>query len=190
MASFAPVLSTGRLLRISALTVGAVSLFLAGVALASAPLPQAAKAYSTGGIRGSVSVTLVTSASGKAIEPGAAALGSQFALSGGSVLCKKAKKGPGFHETPFAIFGFPGATLKLSHGKYGFSKSVTMPKTVPLGSSSSSKPFTLKVKIKGTVTSPTAITGTVKPKGGPCTSKKPLKFTAKLDPKIPVAPGQ
>ncbi len=178
-----------RLFKTVAIAAGLLAVVLAGAASAAAPLLEPAKAYSTGGIKHGVGVTLVTSASsGKAIEPGAAALGSQFALSGGSVLCPKAKKGPGFHEVPFALFGFPGATLKLSHGKYGFSKSVKIPRTVPLGSSA--KPFTLKVKIKGSVVSPTAITGTVKAKGGPCTSKKPLKFTAKLDPKIPVAPGQ
>ncbi len=152
-------------------------------------MPKTAKAYSTGGSKHGVSVTLVTSASNpKAIEPGAAAAGSQFALSGGAVLCPKAKKNPGFHEVPFAVFGFPGATLKISHGKYGFSKTSKTQETTALGSSA--KPFPLKVKITGTVVSPTSIKGTVKATGGPCTSKKPLKFTAKLDPKIPVAPGQ
>ncbi len=177
------------MLKISILSVGAFGLLLAGLAFASAPLPKPAKAYSTGHIRHGVSLTLVTGpSSGRVIEPGGAAVGSQFALSGGAVLCKKAKKGPGFHEVPFAVFGFPGARLKLSHGEYGFSKSFKTPETSVLGSTA--KPFTLKVKIKAVVASPNAIKGTVKPRGGPCTSKKPLKFTAKLDPKLPVAPGQ
>lgn len=162
---------------------------LAGVALGAAPLPQTAKAYSTGGSKHGVSLTLITSASDpKAIEPGEAVLASQYAQSGGAVLCKKAKKSPGFHETPFAVFGFPGAELKLVNGKYSFSKTYKTSDASVLGSSA--KPFKLKVKIVGTVVSPTSIAGTVKPTGGPCTSKKPLKFTAKLDSKIPVAPGQ
>lgn len=89
-------------------------LALAAGALAASPLPQRAKAYATNGNHHGVSVTLVTSASNpKRLEPGEAATASQFALSGGDVQCKKAKKGPGFHEVSFAVFGFPGATLKL-----------------------------------------------------------------------------
>lgn len=172
-------------------TVAAASLvvLVAGVAFASAPLPHTGKAYTTVSNKSGVGITLVTSASNpRVIQPGAAALGSQFALSGGSVLCHKAKKNPGFHGTPFALFGFPGAKLTLSHGKYGFSKSVTVRNTVPLGSSV--KAFTLKLTIKGTVASANLITGAVKSTGGSCTSKKPLKYKAKLNDKIPVAPGQ
>jgi hypothetical protein len=170
--------------------VGASGLLLAAAALAAAPLPKTASAYSTGAGKHKVSITLVTGASDpKKIEPGAAALGSQFALSGGSLQCPKAKKGPGFHGTPFAIFGFPGAELKLSHGKYAFSKTAKEANTAPLGSAGV-KPFTLKVRITGTVLSPTKIAGTVTAKGGPCTTKLPLKYTAKPNPKLPVAPGQ
>jgi len=160
---------------------------LCGIALA-APLPQGGKAYTAGTVKHGVSLTLVTSASGTAIEPGSAALGSQFALSGGAVLCRKAKKSHGFHEKPFAIFGFPGATLKLSHGTYGFSATVKAPHTIPLGSTA--KPFKLKVKIVGQVASPTSIKGTVKAKGGPCTTKKALKFNATVNSSVPVAPGK
>ncbi len=177
---------SNRLLKTATIAAGLVAVILVGVALA-APLPQGGKAYSTAGPKHGVSLTLVTSVSGKAIEAGSAALGSQFALSGGSVQCRKAKKNHGFHEVPFALFGFPGTTLKLSHGKYGFSKTVKMSDEFVIGSSA--KPFKLKVKIAGTVASPTSIQGTVKAKGGPCTSKKALKFKAKLDTKIPVAPG-
>lgn len=70
-------------------------LALAAGALAASPLPQRAKAYATDGNHHGVSVTLVTSASNpKRLEPGEAAAASQFALSGGDVHCKKAKKGP------------------------------------------------------------------------------------------------
>lgn len=164
-------------------------LALAAGALAASPLPQRAKAYATDGNHHGVSVTLVTSASNpKRLEPGEAATASQFAFSGGDVHCKKAKKGPGFHEVSFAVFGFPGATLKLTHGKYGFSKTTKERNTSALGGTGTL--FNLKVKIVGTVVSPSSIKGTVKATGGPCTTKKPVAFTAKLDPKIPVAPGQ
>lgn len=179
-------MSASRLFKTATIATGLVAVLLVGVALA-APLPQGAKAFSTGGRKHGLSLTLVTSVSGKSIEPGEAALGSQFALSGGAVECHKAKKNHGFHETPFALFGFPGAKLKLTHGKYGFSKA-TKSETSALGSSA--KPFKLTVTIAGVVASPTSIKGTVKVKGGPCTSKKPLKFNAKLDNKIPVAPGK
>lgn len=161
---------------------------LAAGALAAAPLPKPASAFSTGGLKHGVSLTLVSSADGKKIEAGGAALGSQFALSGGTIQCPKARHSATFHGTPFALFGFPGVTLKLSHGKYGFSKSFTEHGVVPLGSEGV-KPFTLKVKIAATVTGPTAIAGTVKASGGPCKSKKPIVFKAKLDPKLPVATG-
>jgi hypothetical protein len=174
---------------IAAATAVILACVLAAVALAAAPLPKPASAFSTGGFKHGVSLTLVSSVDGKKIEAGGAALGSQFALSGGAVQCPKAKKSKGFHEVPFAIFGFPGAKLKLSHGTYGFSKSITEREAVPLGSEGV-KPFTLKVKIAATVTGPTAIAGTVKASGGPCKSKKPIAFKAKLDPKLPVAPGK
>jgi hypothetical protein len=172
------------------LAAGACLLLLCAAASAAGPaLPKPASAYSTEGNVHGVSLTLVTSASsGKTIEPGAAAAGSQFALSGGAVNCTKAKKGPGFHGVPFAVFGFPKTALKLSKGKYGFSKTVTQKNTVPLGSTNA--PFTLRLKITGTVTSQALITGTISAKGGPCTTKKPVKYKAKLDPQLPVAPGQ
>lgn len=62
--------------------------------------------------------------------------------------------------------GFPGAKLKLVHGKYGFAKTIKQRETIPLGSSGA-KPFTLKIKIVGAVLSPTKIVGTVTAKGAP-----------------------
>jgi hypothetical protein len=180
--------SASRVLKTAALTAGLIAALLVGLALA-APLPKGAAAFSTAATRhrAALSLTLVTNLSGNSIEGGAAVLGSQFALSGGSVECPKAKKAQGFREKPFAIFGFPGAKLKLAHGKYGFSKTINAPHTFVIGSSV--KPITLKVAIAGAVARPTSIKGTVKAKGGPCTSKRPLRFNAKLNSKIPVAPG-
>lgn len=174
------------------LTVGGVlvlfvSILLVSVAQAAAPSLEPGKAYSTGGTEHGVSITLVTSVrTPNRIEEGEAAAGSQYALSEGSILCPKAKKNPGLKGVPFALFGFPGTTLHLKNGAYGFSTRIRAAKTTPLGSSV--KPFTLKVKVTGTVTSATEIAGTISVSGGPCKTKKPVPYSAKLDPKLPVAP--
>jgi hypothetical protein len=174
-------LSIGGVLVLAALTL------LVAVAQAAAPSLQPGKAYSTGKTKHGVSITFVTSVrTPNRIEEGEAAAGSQYALSEGSILCPKAKKNTGFHEVPFALFGFPGTTLHVKNGAYAFSARIRAPKTTPLGSSV--KPFTLKVKVTGTVTSPTKITGTISASGGPCKTKKPIPYSAKLDPKLPVAP--
>lgn len=178
-----------RLWKLSASVVGLVSVLVCVPASAAAPaLPKAASAYSTEGEAHGVSITFVTAASsGKKIEKGEAALGSQFALSGGAIQCPKAKKNPGFHEIPFAPFGLPAITLKISSGKYGFSKTIKQKETFAAGSTA--KPFTMKFKVTGAVVSTGLITGTIKASGGPCTMKKPASYRAKLDPKLPVAPG-
>jgi hypothetical protein len=181
--------SRNRILQAAAASALAAVL-AAGVALAakSPPLPQTGKGYTTSG-SSRPSVTLVINASNpKVIQPGAGALGSQFAISNGFLNCPKAKKNKGFKGTPFVPFGFPGATLKLSHGSYGFSVKDTEHKTAPVGSSG--KFFTLKVTITGKVSSATLITGTVKASGGTCTTKKALKYKAKLNPSLTVGPGQ
>jgi hypothetical protein len=179
-----------RVRRLSILGGAVALLCLAAAATAAAPpLPKTAMAYSTSGFADRVSFTLVTSPSNpKRIEKGVAAAGSQFALSGGAVQCPKAKKNAGFHEVPFAIFGFPGVTLKLKNGTYAFSKKIRRAGTVPLGSSGTG--FVLKVTLTGNVVSPTLIEGTVEASGGVCTMKKPANYKAKLDPQLPVAPGQ
>jgi hypothetical protein len=171
----------------SAIALALLVLALADLALAASPLPKPGAGYSTNGDKHGVSLVLVTSVRDpKQILEGSAAVASQYAMSGGAVLCPKAKKSPGYKGAPFGVFGFPATELKPTGGKYGFSKTITQPKTTLLGSSV--KPFTLKVKITGAVLSPTKIAGTVKASGGPCTTKKPLKYTAKLNPKLPIAP--
>ena len=124
----------------------------------------------------------------KRIEPGLASAASQFALSNGAIQCKRVKRAAGDPETPFAIFGFPGATLKLSHGQYGFSKSETQREASPLGAKSPAK-FTLKAKVTGVLVNSTTIEGTAKVSGGPCTVAKPIPYVAKVDRTVPVAPG-
>lgn len=169
-----------------ALVLAAFAL-LAVAAQAAAPSLKPGVAYSTGAGKHSVTLTFVTSLhTPNRIEEGEAAIGSQYALSGGSISCPKAKKEPGLHGTPFALFGFPGTTLAVKHGAYGFAVSERLPGTTPLGSTA--KSFTLRLKITGTVTSASKITGTVTASGGPCKTKKPIPYTAKYDPKLPVAP--
>jgi hypothetical protein len=160
----------------------------AAVALAAPSLPTPEKAFQTPvGVHRPLTLTLVSGATGKTIEAGAAALGSEFALSGGVIRCPKAKRAAGFHETPFAAFGFPHTPLKLSHGSYGFSTHVTQRGESLVGSTASS--FTLKLKITGTVVNSTTIEGTIGAKGGRCTIGKPLSYTAKLNPQDPVGPN-
>src|ERR1700674_3897403 len=87
----------------------------AAVSLASASLPHTAKAYDTGRHVKRVSLTLVISATNpKRILAGPTPppLGSQFALSVGSIQCPHVKRNPGLPKSlsPFMLIGFPGAT--------------------------------------------------------------------------------
>jgi hypothetical protein len=170
--------------------VSALALGVAAVALAAAPAPKPAAAYQQPIKLGSkgVGITFVTSAtSGTVIEPGQAALGTNYPVSQAFIGCPKAKKNPGLVGLPFADVGFPGATFKLKHGKYGFSKTIH-PKVYIVGSPAGQ--VRLKVTFTATVTNARKIAGTVKVVGGPCATKTPLKYTAKLNSKNKVAPGQ
>lgn len=169
-------------------TVGALA--LAGVALAAAPVPKPAKAYQQPyqlGAKG-MGLTYVTGpTTGTVIESGMPALGSNYAVSQMFIACPKAKKNPGLVGYPFADIGFPGATFKLKHGKYQFSKSV---KTKVNITGSPNAQVKMTVRFTATVASASAISGTVKIKGGACTTKGAVKYTAKLRSSDPVAPGQ
>jgi hypothetical protein len=176
---------------------GLIAVLATGVALASAPVLQTGKAYESftkKGLGRGLSLSFVVSASNPkrliAGSKGPPPLGTEFAESSFFVPCPKIKRNPPpfpKDEVPFAGFGFPGATLKLSHEKYRFSVSKTMKKEFVTGSPA--KPFKLTLKVTGAVTSSTTITGTVSLRGGRCTSKRPIPYTAKLDNKIPVSPG-
>ncbi|HEY5053938.1 MAG TPA: hypothetical protein VII45_11075 [Solirubrobacterales bacterium] len=172
-----------------AAAIAAVAVLVSvAVALAAPPLPTPERAFQTpAGVHRTLTLTLVSGATGKTIEEGAAALGSEFALSGGVIHCPKAKRAAGFHGAPFAAFGFPRTPLKLSHGSYGFSTHVTQRRESLVGSTAPS--FTLKLKITGAVVNPTTIEGTIRAKGGKCTIGKPLSYTAKLNPQDQVAPN-
>jgi hypothetical protein len=172
-----------------ALGVGC-ALALAGMALAAASVPKPAKAYQQPyqlGTKG-LGLTYVTSAaSGTVIEPGAPALGSEYPVSQLFIACPKAKKNHGLVGLPFADIGFPGATFKLKHGKYEFSKSA---KAKAYITGSPGGPFTMKVTFTATVNSAKSISGTVKITGGACKTKGALRYTAKLRSADTVAPGQ
>jgi hypothetical protein len=176
------------------LATGIAALAGAGIALgSSAPLPKAGSAYVVRGgkLAKTFTLTLVVShASARRIDAGPAVppIGSQFALSVGSVKCPRAKRNPGLAkgEAPFGLFSFPGARLKLRHGRYSFSVTAKVAKESLLGSPVA--PFKLTVKLTGTVTSTNAIKGRVKVKGGPCTVAKPFGYRAVYDKSEPVSP--
>jgi hypothetical protein len=146
---------SARGVRITTVAGAGLAIALAGSALAATPLPQKGKAYGKGTVgKQKLVLILVTSKSNpKKILSGVPAF-SQVAHSGGWLEC------PSSHT--IAEFPFPGATLKLSGGKYGFS--VTENKTNPtfLGAATTG---TLKVVIKGTVASSKRITGTLTASG-------------------------
>jgi len=167
-----------------------------GVALASpaAPLPLKNKVYNrvtpAGGKQ--VSLTLIVSRSNArrlVSGPLAPPLGSQYALSAGALPCPRAPRNSGLarNETPFALFGFPGATLRLRDGHYTFSVKRTRTGQEILGSTA--KPFKLTVRLTGTVLSSRTITGTISATGGPCTTRKPLTWKLTLNRKLTPPPA-
>ncbi|HTU28077.1 MAG TPA: hypothetical protein VMF07_01765 [Solirubrobacteraceae bacterium] len=165
-----------------------------GVALAaSAPLPLRNKVYNRAATAGSkqLGLTLIVSrtrATRLVAGPLSPPLGSQYALSTGALPCPSATHNPGLAkgETPFALFGFPGATLRLRDGKYQFSVKRTKTGQAILGSPA--KPFRLTVRLTGTVINPRTIEGTLSAVGGPCTTRKPLQWKVTLNRKLKPPP--
>ncbi len=163
---------------------------VAGAALASAPSLHRGRAY-VSNVKAKAFITLITSATNArtliAGPVGAVPIASQFPDTIGVVRCPKAKRERGAprSSTPSALFGFPGATLKRSHGRYSFSVSRTIHDQTVF--ESTAKPFTLNVHVTGVVTGAKSITGKMSVSGGPCTIK-PLAYTAKLSSEK-VAPG-
>jgi hypothetical protein len=87
--------------------------------------------------------------------------------------------------TKTAQIGFPGATLKLSGGRYAFSVKWTDHSKLVTPKSGGGERIThikLKVKMTGTVKSAKLITGTLKVTGGKCTTKKAFHYPASYDP--------
>jgi hypothetical protein len=163
----------------------AATLSLAGSA-AAAPLPTTATAYTSHGYKQGVSVTLVTSATNpRRIQAGAAPLGTEFATGGIYARCPKAPKAGKAPFAPFAGLRFPALTLTLSHGHYGFSR--TLHDTVSIFASSLSN-VKLTVLFSGTVISPSLIQLTVRISGKGCANS--AKVPVKAAPGEKVAPGQ
>jgi hypothetical protein len=136
-----------------------MAIVLAGTALAAAaPLPKAGSVYANGTVgKSKITLTLVISPSNaKKIESGVPEF-SQTAHSGGYLECPSSSK--------IAEFPFPGATLTLFGGKYGFSVTETSTDPTFLGSPNRG---TLTLRINGSVTSATRITGTVTVRGDVC----------------------
>lgn len=169
---------------LTVISVGVLAALAPAQALAAAPLPATGKQYSTKGYRQRVSVSLVTSAaSPKQILPGPAPLGSQFAVGGIFLQCPGVPKSA--TSTPFTGIAFPALKLRLSHGRYSFSKRITVSQFIL--ASAQTKPVTLKVLFTGTVVTKRLITGTVKVTGKQCatTSSYAARQTT-----VAVAPGQ
>lgn len=148
-----------------------LAIVLAGAALAAVPLPMAGKVYDNGTVgKSKLTLTLVISPSNaKRIESGVPEF-SQTAHSGGYLECPSSSK--------IAEFPFPGATLTLSGGKYGFSVTESRSNPTFLGSPNKG---TLKLRIKGTVTSATRITGTVAVSGNVCKTAGTVHYSLALN---------
>jgi hypothetical protein len=167
----------------------------AGAALAAgASLPLRNKVYnrvtSIGGRQ--FTLTLIVSrtrATHLVAGPLTPPLGSQYAVSAGALPCPNAPRNPSLAkaESPFALFGFPGATLRREHGHYGFSVKRTDPAQQLLGSPA--KPFRLTVKLTGTIVNSRTIEGTVSAVGGRCTTRKPLPWKLTLNRKLTPPPA-
>ena len=175
----------GKGVSLTFVAAGLLGLSAQGVSLASSPpLPLKAKDYSTQGYAHNVSVGLETSATNrKKILAGTAPLGSQFAVGAIFARCPGAPKSA--VTTPFTGIPFPAITLRLSHGRYGFSKRLEVNQF--LLASSLGKPVRLEVLFTGTVASTKLIKGTVKITGSQCSTT--ANYSAKAT-NVSVAPGQ
>ncbi len=168
------------------LAVVVLAALLPAVALAAAPLLVPAKNYATKGYRNGVSVSFVTSAgNAKKIEPGGAPLGAQFAVGGIYVRCPSAPRSTSTSATPFTGIPFPAIRLRLSHGSYGFAKTLRVSQSIL--ASSLGKPVKLTVHFTGTVRNPKLITGTVKVAGPKCATTATYAAHERT---FAVAPGQ
>ena len=156
---------------------------LAAGAFAAAPRLKAATAYEAPESQG-VHVSLVTSAANpNKIQPGAAPLGSQFAVGGIYVSCPGAPRSGA--RAPFVTIPFPGLTLTLTHSHYSFSKKLKLKRSLLATTLREEVPLT--VLFTGTVIKPTVLRGTVKVTGKQCATT--AKYSAKAHPNTPVAPG-
>jgi hypothetical protein len=159
---------------------------LVAAAASSAPKLTPRSDYSGGSIaKGKINIDLVSRSATQIVASpaGGVPVGSNFALSLMFLHCTKLKLADG---EPSAL-GIPVPALKLRkrHGRYGFSASYTRKGLSALGVA---KTITAKVKLSGTVVSPTLISGTVRVKGGAC-GVGSERYAAKLNKSIPVAPN-
>lgn len=172
---------------LSAVTTGALALTALAVpagALAAAPLPLKAKDYGSKGYSNHVNVQLVTSAnSAKQFIAGVAPIASNFAMGGIYLQCPTAPRS--INTVPFAGVPYPAITLKLSHGKYSFSRRFSVNQQI--AATTLKGRVRLTVLFTGTVISQGLIKGQVKVSGQKCAttanySARPTSF--------PVAPGK
>ncbi|MBS1883157.1 MAG: hypothetical protein JSS97_09395 [Actinobacteria bacterium] len=145
------------------------------------------EAYVVDGHRHALGLTFVTGPRGLEIEPGRAAIGTPYAVSGGWVACPRARRAAGFRGTPFALFGFPGARLRLREGSYRLARSFTRAHSDIFGGQG--RPFALRIAVSAAVRNPALLEGDITVRGGPCTTGRPLHFRARLDRHLTVRPA-
>ncbi len=170
--------------------IGAVAVVsaTAGAAFAAAPQLHAGSAYDNfGKHKSKVSLFLVTAAGNPSKLNGGPAIYHHGPEGGsGALRCPKAPLNSRYSYAT-AEFGFPGATLKLSGGKYGFSVKWTSRHTKVVGSTEAR--VNLHLSLTGKVQSASTITGEFTARGGGCTTKKPVKYEVSLDKGFPLPPG-
>ncbi len=179
----------GKRLITGAIGATAVVSAIAGVALAAAPQLHAASAYDNFHQHKSktLDIFLVTAANNPSKLNGGPAIYHHGPEGGsGTLRCAKAPLKPSYRFASVQ-FGFPGAKLKLTNGSYSFSVEWTARRRPVLGSTE--RPVTLHLSLTGKVQSPSSITGEFSARGGHCTLKKPLRYTASLDPTFPLPSG-
>ena len=179
----------GKRLITGALGAATVVSAITGVALAAAPQLHAASGYDNFHKHKSktLQIFLVTAANNpKKLNGGPAIYHHGPEGGAGTLRCAKAPLDHGFR---YAVvqFGFPGAKLKLKNGSYSFAVKWTARHRAVLGSSE--KPVTLQLSLTGKVQSPGSITGEFTARGARCALKKPLNYTASLDPTFPLPSG-
>ena len=134
---------------------------------ASAAKPAAHSSY--GYLKaGHFTVTLNTVTATQISSSPANVLGSQFPITGIGVTCP-GKKVAG--RSPFLDLGFPGATLKLKHGHYGFSRADTEKNVSKLLPGGTTTIKSVKIKLTATVATAKLITGSVSVKAAGCALK-------------------
>ena len=156
---------------------------VAGTGVAEAASAAKPTAHSSYGFlkAGHFSVTLNTVTATQIASSPPNVLGSQFPITGIGITCP-GKKVAG--RSPFLDLGFPGATLKLRHGHYGFTRAYTEKAVSKLLPGATTTIKSVKIKLTATVATTKLITGTVSVRAAGC-SLKTSSFRARFTQTLP-----